>query len=884
MPQADRYITPEAALYVRRAIAEAGGNEVFFLCSCGRTTSCGRSTASEEERRVTSAQVIARGDEECVPALAQGAAVGDVVVHNHPSGLLKPSKADIEIAGILGSRGVGFFIINNEADEVYAVVEPFARESIKLLDIDAVEAALSDGGALSKAMSAHEARPGQVMMAREVARAFNEDRVAALEGGTGVGKSMAYLVPALFWITKNRERVVVSTNTINLQEQLIVKDIPLLGHLSGAGGPGTAQPEAGLPAFKAVLVKGRGNYLCLRKLELVQTEGDFLVEDTERQDIAAIAEWALTTKEGSRSDLSFAPSESLWEKLNSESDSCARLKCGHFTRCFFFRARREAASADLLVVNHHILLADIAMRSGAAGGVGGSGDSGILPGYTRLVIDEGHNLEDGATSYFGGRITRLGLLKMLGRLHHKAARAASDRAGLPATRRRDGTGRPAAKGALPLLESRLFGKGGSRKEKGEAWRTLIDGRIIPAKESAILRVNEAFDELFYFISRESESPGGDIKIRLTGETRGITGWESVETAFVRLGTELGDLTRALNSLCKEIKDEGLGEKTDELLIEIKSISERLETASAETDNLLRGDGDGLVRWAEAPARKTGRVIALCGSPLNVAAEIKSRIYDRLKTVIITSATLTVKKKFDYLNRRIGLDLIPGDRLIEGVFPSPFDYRNQVIICIPRDVPDPGAREFGAALGALLRESLDISRGRAFALFTSFRMLEAAFRELEPFMQSAGISGLKQGDSPRHRLLNDFRTHPKAALFGTDSFWEGVDVSGDALSNVIITKLPFSVPDDPVVQARQEEIEERGGNPFMEYIVPQAVIKFRQGFGRLIRSRTDRGSIMVFDRRIVEKNYGREFLDSLPDGRLVTGPCSIVFEKAREFFA
>ncbi len=875
MPESDRYIAPEAAEYMRRAIAEAGGNEVFFLCSCGRSNAC------KEDRRVTGAQVIARGDEECVPALAQGAAVGDVVIHNHPSGLLKPSKPDIEIAGILGSRGVGFFIINNKVDEVYAVVEPFARESVKPLDIDAVEAVLSDGGALSRAMSAHEARPGQMMMAGEVARAFNEDRVAVLEGGTGVGKSMAYLVPALFWIIKNRERVVVSTNTINLQEQLIGKDIPLLGHLSGAG------PEAGLPAFKAVLVKGRGNYLCLRKLELARAEGDFLVEDTERQDIDAIAEWALTTKEGSRSDLSFVPSESLWEKLNSESDSCTRLKCRYFQRCFFFRARREVASADLLVVNHHILLADIAMRAeGAAAGRPAAGDTAILPGYSRLIIDEGHNLEDGATSYFGSRITRLGLLKMLGRLHRKVARTASDRAGRQAAGRQTGTGltgRPAAKGALPLLASRLAGKGGSRKEKGEAWRALINERIIPAKESIVLRVNEAFDELFYFMSRESESPGGDIKIRLTGNTRGITSWESVEGGFGRLGTELANLTRSLNSLCKEIKDEALGDKIDEPLVELKSITERLEAANAQTDNLLRGDGDGLIRWVEAPARKTGRVISLCGSPLNVASEIKSRIYDRLKTVIITSATLTVKKRFDYLNRRIGLDLIPGDRLVEGVFPSPFDYRNQVIICIPRDVPDPGAREFGAALNALLRESLDISRGRAFALFTSFRMLESAYQELLPFMQSAGIRGLKQGDSPRHRLLQDFRTHPKAALFGTDSFWEGVDVTGDALSNVIITKLPFSVPDDPVIQARQEEIEESGGNPFMEYIVPQAVIKFRQGFGRLIRSRTDRGSIMVFDRRIIEKNYGREFLESLPDGRLVTGPSMVVFEKAREFF-
>jgi ATP-dependent DNA helicase DinG len=833
MPEIKDYIDPAVISYMRDAIAEAGGNEVFFLCACG------------DDRRVTRAQVIARGDDESVPALTQDAAVGDVVAHNHPSGLLSPSKPDIEIASTLGSRGVGFFIVNNQLTEIYAVVEPFTKEVIKPIEEAEVEAALSGGGALSKTLERYEVRPGQIQMAHEVVRAFNEDKVAAFEGGTGVGKSMAYLVPSLHWVLKNRERVVISTNTINLQEQLIGKDVPLLGRaLSGQ--------------FKAVLVKGRGNYLCLRKLDLALSEGDFMLEDQEKEGLAAIAAWAGNTKEGSRSDLNFMPDDGLWEKISSESDTCMRLKCKHFAHCFFFRARREAASADLLVVNHHILLADIALRSATGGG----SEMAILPGYSRLVIDEGHNLEDGATSYFGSRVSRLGMLKMLGRLHHRKER---DR------------------GTLPLIVSRLRGKG-APSEKAEAWRLLIDGKLLSEKESVAARVGEAFDALYLFLldgKAEGEAP--ELKLRITDLVRGSKRWAGVEDAFGRLGVELARLVRSLNSLHKELVDDGFGDRLADPLVELKSMSERLEGVGAELDMLLKGGGDGLVRWVEAPARKAGRVIALCGSPLNVAREIKERIYDRLKTVVITSATLTVKKRFDFIARRIGLDLLGEGRLVTGVFPSPFDYARQVVIGIPRDIPEPTDGGFPRVLTELVRESLEVSRGHAFVLFTSFKMLDKVYRELELDMASMGIKGLKHGAAPRHKLLEDFRKFPSAALFGTDSFWEGVDVEGDSLSNVIITKLPFSVPDDPVIEARQEEIAAMGGNPFMEYTVPQAVIKFRQGFGRLIRSKRDRGCIMVFDKRIIDKNYGREFIDSLPGCRVVTGNRETIFERVLEFF-
>jgi len=827
-----KYIDPAVARYMADAIAEAEGNEVFFIGVCA------------DERKVVRAQVVARGDEGAVPAIAGEAAVGDVVMHNHPNGLLTPSGADLSIASELGGRGVGFLIVNNPVTDVYAVVEPFARETLKPIEAEKVEHALTRGGALSSVLDGFESRPGQVAMALEVVRAYNDGKVAALEGGTGVGKSMAYLVPSLMLALQNKERVVISTNTINLQEQLIGKDIPLLARVF---------PEP----FKAVLVKGRANYLCLRKLDSALSEGDFLLEDEEKETLSAIAAWAEKTKEGSRSDLNFMPGEELWEKLCSESDSCTRLKCKHFQHCFFFKARREAAAADLLVVNHHILLADIALRSEA----GGSSEMAILPGYSRLIIDEGHNLEDVATSYFGSRISRLGLIKTLGRLHHR--------------RDRD-------RGVLPFLAARL-GKKGRGTELAEAWQASINGRILAEKESAVSRVNEAFDTLYFFADK-SKADSGEIKLRLTETARKAQGWPEVEDAFGRLGIELLRLARSLNSLCQEISEDGrTSDRLADPLVELKALSERIEGSALVLEGLLKGEGEGEVRWVEAAANKAGRVISLCGSPLNVAPEIKARIYDRLKTVIITSATLTVKKRFDFLMKRTGLDLVEPDRLITGVFPSPFDYPHQMVIGIPKDIPDPTDKAFARALTGLVRESLEVSKGRAFVLFTSFRMMNQVYKELQLDLATMGMKGMRQGEAPRHRLLDDFRKYQSAVLFGTDSFWEGVDVMGDSLSNVIITKLPFSVPDDPVIEARQEEITARGGNPFMEYIVPQAVIKFRQGIGRLIRCKTDRGCIMVFDKRVVEKNYGREFLSSLPDGSVVTGTRHVVFERVHEFF-
>ena len=835
-------IQADAIRTLRATIEEAQGNEVFFL------------TRADEHRVIQEVMPLARGNDSAVAALMQVASAGDIIVHNHPSGILTPSNADLRLASEYGNMGVGFYIINNRVDDVYVAVEAFPKNTITLVDTGQISKLLESGGLIARKLRGFEKRPEQARMMSAASRAFNESLLALIEAGTGTGKSLAYLVPAIYWAAQNKQRVVVSTNTINLQEQLINKDIPFLKDVLA-------------PQFKAVLIKGRNNYVCLSKLDTLRKEGESLIEAEEQQELNAVQEWSKATADGSRSDLSILPSPAVWEKVACESDNCSRIRCEFYSRCFFYKARREASSADLLVVNHHLLFADLAVR----GGTGSYSDSAVLPAYSRIVLDEAHNVEEIATEYFGVQVSRYGLVRLLGRFY--------------SLRNRE---RMRERGLLPFLLAKLRN---FEKEVGVSLYSRIQehiqSRLIVQKENLNFVAGNVFDELaLYFENLLQNETGGELKVRFTGELCGQDEWkENVLKPVRQLLTELQEFHQQL--LLLEKKLDSLPESVSEQLlpqtVELTALTNRIEATASALGEIFGPPEDDKVRWVELRNSRYGKLLTLKQAPLNVSELLRERLFIKYATVIMTSATLTTEGQFDYIKRQLGLDQVPAVRLMELMLPSSFNYKEQVIIGIPQGIPLPEDPAFLEVLSQLLYKSISISDGRALVLFTSYSLLRRAYQELLEPLRILGIRALKQGDAPRHKLTEIFKNDKTSVLFATDSFWEGVDVSGDALENVILTKLPFSVPREPIVEAKVEAIVKRGGNPFLEYAVPQAVIKFKQGFGRLIRCKTDYGSIMIFDRRIVEKHYGRSFLNSLPECRMVKGQQDLVFQEVNRFF-
>jgi ATP-dependent DNA helicase DinG len=834
----NKYISPEAAEKLRVEIKASHGNEVFFV---GYT---------EEDLVVYDVEAIARGHKTAVPAILEKARDADVVIHNHPSGGLTPSEADLNIATHLDTFRVSFYIVNNPVDDIYVVVEPFRKKEVVALDVDTLTGLFKPGGLIAKGLGGFENRPQQAEMIQAVAQSFNQDKIAAVEAGTGTGKTLAYLIPAVHWAVQNKERVVISTNTINLQEQLVKKDIPFL--------------QSALPLqFTAELVKGRGNYLCLRKVHEVESELD-LTDDEEREELHALLEWAKNTQDGSKADLAVIPMEMVWEKIGAESDTCTRSRCAYFRECFVNKARRNAARANLLVVNHHLLFADLAIRHE----MGSAGDAAVLPPYERIILDEAHHIEDVATSYFGERVTRAGLQRMLSRLHRQQ--------------------KAVLKGHLHSALHRLHRKSGVIPlDVAQKIDQLITGRLV----SEVITLTEATQELMDHIyeqvkSLAVDSQSDEIKLRLIPEMA-----EAVRDKG--LGPLIRDFIQSLYAfsdhlliLVKELDkaQKHADEDWSSLIIEIRAQAQRLAAAGQTIEDVIFQYDDENIRWIEIkPGYRARNIVRFLKSPLEIGPMMQKAVYESFGTVIMTSATLTVDGKFDFLAQRIGLASINENRFIPLILPAPFDYQKQALLCIPMDIPEPGNPAYNKELVKLIYRSLAISQGRAFVLFTSYSLMNIVHRQLEDSLRLLGINTLKQGQMSRHDLLNRFRQDKTSVLFGTDSFWEGVDVIGDALESVIISRLPFKVPNEPIIEARYEAIEKKGGNAFMDYAVPLAVLKFKQGFGRLIRHRTDRGSVIILDNRVVNKNYGKRFMRSLPSCKTVVGNRELVFKELSNFF-
>jgi len=821
---------------IKSAIEKASGNEVFFVGSFSRN------------KVIEDVKVIARGNDYSVPAVIESASPGEVVIHNHPSGNLTPSNQDIQIASVFGNHGVGFLIVDNSASEVYVVVDPFFEKEIELLDIEETKKALLPEGAVADVMGdKYEIRDEQLHMLEGVTSSFNENLVSLIEAGTGTGKTLSYLVPAINWALKNEERVVISTNTINLQEQLIDKDIPLLY-------------DAFDDDFNYSLVKGMRNYLCLLRTETIQ-EGLFeMVDDDEVGSIDDILEWAKVTEDGSLSDLSFTPPDSVWEKVSAESDSCLRARCPYYSRCFFYKSRREIASSQLLIVNHHLLFSDLAIKSASE-----SSEAGILPPFKRVIFDEAHHLNDAATSHFGMRATKFGILRVIRRLKRKGKGG-------------QGKGLIYYTAALATKLVKLYRKGVVNdllRKVEELLSTKVD--------TLDQYVGDSFDALYTFcltVAQEKEGGKEEINLRITEDIIKREGWENVDKKFSILRIRLKELHEEIKAITDILIDYEVENDIAKLIVEFKGVSNKLDYYSDVISTFLSREDDGFVRWVEGRMGRGGILSGLGLSPLDISSTLKERLYSKCKTVVMTSATLAVNNNFGFLKSGLGLE--DEQRVDELILPSPFNYEEQLLLAIPDDIPEPGNVGYAEAISELIRDAVKASKGNALILFTSYTLLETVYRKIHEELEDEGILALKQGAFPRAKLLDKFRIEDNSVLFATDSFWEGVDVPGDALKLVIITRLPFRVPTEPIIEARVEYMENQGLNSFMDYSVPVAVLKFKQGFGRLIRTKTDKGVVLVLDKRLISKFYGKFFLNSLPKCTKLVGSSENIIRELGSF--
>lgn len=639
-------------------------------------------------------------------------------------------------------------------------------------------AALNSGGAVAGRMPDFEERPEQIAMARNVEAAFEQNSHLVAEAGTGVGKSFAYLIPSIARAVATGEKIIVSTNTIALQEQLYHKDIPFLK---------TALPTE----FMAQLMKGRSNYICLRRLERALRKKRTLFEDAEAGELQRIASWAEETTDGTRSDIDPEPDWRVWNEISSDKDACLGRSCPCKRDCFYNAARDRARRADILIVNHHLFFADMALR--VAG-------SGLLPPFSRVVLDEAHTVESVATEHMGIRITEYMIAYFLDRLYNPAK----------------------GRGFLA----------------GYADSTALELLADIRQRTAVF-----FDELSDVFENRLPSNG---RIR-----EGDALPNPVGPMLSALSNELAGLAGRMES------------QEDEM--ELANFAARAAGLACELDAFTAHKIGNAVYWLE-PEGKRRKLTMKC-SPIDVSDVLRKTLFAETPSVILTSATLTVPGAgdFAYLKRRLGID-----RTLELAVGSPFDYKNSVVMYLSRRLPDPSDKEnFFDALVRTIPEYIRKTDGKAFVLFTSYGLMRRVYVAVRPALEAAGIKALMQGEGmSRNRMLDFFRANRDSVIFGTSSFWQGVDVPGDALSNVIIPKLPFDVPDHPLIEARTEEIRKNGGSPFFEYSVPEAAIRFKQGFGRLIRRKTDKGIFVVLDSRILTRGYGRVFLKSIPECKVV----------------
>jgi len=823
---------------IRTSIEDTKGCEVFVVCP------------PAGNGLIQDACVFARGNHQSVPVVMHAIEQGSVVIHNHPSGNLIPSAADLEVAAQLSTYGVGFYIVDNTVSKVHKVVEPYRKDEIKKISTQRIEEIFSLKGPLAKTIPDFESRESQISMSQNVKDALNQDQTHLIEASTGIGKSFSYLVPSIIWACENKERVVIATNTIHLQEQLHMKDIPALKKSLGIN-------------FNSVILKGRGNYVCLWKCEQMKKNSHQWAHESTSDQYLSIFEWADHTKDGSKSDLNVLPKAQVWDRVKCEADMCLGSQCSFYQDCFLVKARRKAGASDILIVNHHLLFADLEFRSSR----GALNDVALFPSYNRVIIDEAHNLEDVATQLFSESLDRGRFSKALRKLCSHDTKEKG-------------------KSLLAYFFDSL--NGWFRKKDDLEFAhdvNLTKSRILKRGKSLMKSIEQNFDVIEESVT-ENFLPDFERTLLITDSVRKTQSWDEAVTH------PLEDIIENTRSFLKELLgsmyniEEKLNDQKaflDERVM-IQSFAAQLEKTVSLAEDLLRTDDENWIHWMEKITRDKTVLIRMIRSPLSISKILKKRLFNQFSSIILTSATLTVEKKFDYFRERLGLDNKDDQAIKEYMYESEFNFDKQVVFSVPSDLPPPQSSDFQSKAESLALRLCEITDGHTLLLFTSYRMLSQFCDHLGPSLEKQEIQVLRQGDQPRQKLLERFKNEQPAVLFGTNSFWEGIDIIGPALTSVILAKLPFYVPTDPVIQARQQLMEAQGIDPFIHYALPMAIIKFRQGFGRLVRSRKDYGIVTCLDTRVLTKRYGKMFLNSLPPCRCLMTTRERLIEEAKMHFS
>ena len=739
----------------------------------------------------------------------------EVVIRTTKPNQLYPSDMELELSEELYTRrNIAYCLLSSDLDDFYFVQD---IDRIFLEEID-IENYFAKDGILAKEIKGFEYREEQEEMAQYIQDAINEDRKIIVEAGTGTGKTLAYLIPSIKWAVTNKKKVIIATNTINLQEQLLLKDIPLAKSI--------IKDE-----FSYVLVKGRNNYVCKRLFnELVLGKSidieTFSMEA--REQIEYILKWGNKTKTGDKAELPFEVYPDVWELVQSTTELCLGKKCPYRKECFYMKTRIEKMEADILISNHHVFFADLNVRAET------DFDSEylILPRYDMVIFDEAHNVESVARSYFSVEVSKISFTRLLNRIYQKKNKKKKE------------------KSALIRVEDTVDEK---NLEDSEQYIYLLN----TLKEEISILQNigdEYFDEIRKIYETNTEAP---IK-------KSLNNFEMTKSRFLEnlrekkdiFQSKLADFLNLMMSFNNVI--DGEKDKNPEVI----NFNNHLKMFKAYIDSfkfINSFEDDNYIYWLDINSKRTN--VILTATPLNIAQKLSTVLFDNLDRLVFASATIVVNGNFDYFKKSLGLD---EEDCIEAIIKSPFDYDEQMSVYIPSDIQDSeNINAFVSDASKFILNILLKTDGKAFILFTSYTMLNQIYYSISKKLKDKGFEVFLHGDKPRSQIIKEFKEAENPILFGTTSFWEGVDVQGENLSNVIITKLPFLVPTDPVVSAISKKIEEDGGNSFMDFQLPEAIIKFKQGVGRLIRKKTDSGNIFILDNRILKKRYGSLFINALP---------------------